>query len=70
MTLLEQKSGDGKVLGRCDARCYMATEPKCVCCCGGKNHGVGVSKAIENAHAICKEKPELKPEARGGLNLF
>ena len=70
MTLLEQKSGDGEVLGRCDARCYNATEPECVCICRGKNHGIGISKALVNTFEITQEKPELKPEWRGRVKLI
>ena len=69
MILLEEKDGDGNVLGRCDARCYDAAEPRCVCICGGKNHGLGVSKAILNAAEIKRERPELKPEWRGRVKL-
>lgn len=31
---------------RCDARCYDAksSPDKCRCICGGKNHGIGLSK--------------------------
>lgn len=34
--------------GRCDAKCYNATSPECTCICQGKNHGVGLQKAMNN----------------------
>lgn len=33
---------------KCDSACYDARAPKCSCICGGKNHGVGEDKAIDN----------------------
>ena len=35
-------------VGRCDAKCYNATEPECTCICGGLNHGAGRNQAITN----------------------
>jgi hypothetical protein len=46
MTLIEIRRADGTLVGRCDARCYNATNPECECCCGGKNHGRGVERAV------------------------
>lgn len=46
-TLIEVRNSDG-VVGRRDAKCYDATEPECVCICGGVNHGVGRNQAVEN----------------------
>jgi hypothetical protein len=34
-------------VGRCDAKCHDATEPDCDCICGGRLHGVGAGRAIE-----------------------
>lgn len=48
MVLIEVRSLDGKLIGRCDARCYEAQHPRCLCICGGKNHGGGVSRAVGN----------------------
>ncbi len=39
-------------IGRCDAKCHYAYQPGCTCICGGKNHGVGIHKAIENLESI------------------
>jgi hypothetical protein len=36
-------------VGRCDAKCYDATESDCDCICGGRNHGAGLQQALENA---------------------
>lgn len=37
-----------RCIGRCDARCYNAKGPSCDCCCGGRNHSVGLRRAQEN----------------------
>lgn len=34
--------------GRCDAKCYEAKTPGCDCICGGKNHGAGLVRALDN----------------------
>ena len=34
---------------RCDAHCHNAESDKCECICGGKNHGVGIHQATQNA---------------------
>jgi len=41
--------------GRCDSRCYDARTKRCRCCCGGRNHGVGLNQAIKNAAEIIKQ---------------
>jgi hypothetical protein len=46
MTLIEIRKADGTLVGRCDARCYNAIGSLCECCCGGKNHGRGVERAV------------------------
>jgi len=62
-TLMTFKSASGKA-DRCDARCYDAHENKCVCCCQGRNHGVGFVKAFKNTvehfEAIVKEAENIK----------
>ncbi len=52
MTLLEQRSGDGTLVGRCDARCYNADGPDCDCICGGRNHGAGLEQALEETREM------------------
>ena len=47
MTLIAVYNSDGCV-GRCDAKCYNAEGPECDCICGGRNHGAGKQKAVEN----------------------
>lgn len=41
--------------GKCDSRCYDARTKRCRCCCGGRNHGVGLNQAIKNAPDIVKQ---------------
>jgi hypothetical protein len=52
-TLLAVYNSEGCV-GRCDAKCYNAHEPECVCICGGKNHGAGLKKATENMREVAE----------------
>ncbi len=52
MTIIEVRGGDGRVRGRCDARCYGAKSlAPCHCICGGKNHGRGLDKAVEQSRS-------------------
>ena len=46
-TLIAVYNSDGLV-GRCDAKCYQATEPACECICGGDNHGAGYARAVDD----------------------
>jgi hypothetical protein len=55
MTLIAVYNSRGLV-GRCDARCYNASQPECTCCCGGINHGCGKDQAIENTEKMVEEK--------------
>lgn len=48
--LLESVNSSGTPR-RCDEKCYNAHHPICNCCCGGANHGVGLSKAQANLKA-------------------
>jgi hypothetical protein len=54
--------------GRCDAKCYNAKGQKCDCCCGGRNHGVGIQKALQNsadyAQEMMKEWKDEHPEEK------
>jgi len=70
------RNADGE-LGRCDGKCYDAPpHTRCVCVCGGANHGVGRLDAMASAeriaerwtgtHATC----ELHPEARQEVFRF
>ncbi len=49
-TLMSTGNSSGET-GRCDAKCYDAKGPDCNCCCGGRNHGAGYQKAVENIEA-------------------
>lgn len=42
------KNQQNKTVMRCDSRCYNAIGTECLCICNGKNHGVGLAKALEN----------------------
>jgi len=53
-TLIEVRNSEG-VVGRCDAKCYEAQEPKCECVCGGMNHGAGYQRALENTREMATE---------------
>lgn len=48
MTTLIAVHNSNGLVGRCDAKCYNAHHSKCVCVCGGMNHGCGLEKAQEN----------------------
>lgn len=74
-TVLEARKSDGTLIGRCDSKCHYAKGPKCNCICQGKNHGVGLEKAIENTQEIFNDLAEahidhtyIKPTVQ--LNLF
>ena len=47
-TLLLLRDATGKVLLKCDEKCYRGSGPRCDCCCGGRNHGVGRDQAVRN----------------------
>lgn len=68
MTLIEIRSASGRLLGRCDARCHEAVSPECDCCCGGRNHGRGLERAIaqtrEYAQALIPEHWKALGEAK------
>jgi len=47
VVLIQQTSSSGQKR-RCDARCYNGKHARCRCICGGRNHGVGLEKALRN----------------------
>jgi hypothetical protein len=51
MILLTEKIGQGPTR-RCDSRCYNAQGGQCKCICGGRNHGAGIDKALENVRTL------------------
>ncbi len=62
-TLLAVYNSEGCV-GRCDARCYLAHEDKCVCICGGRNHGIGLRLATDNARKLAEVFAEGQLDVR------
>jgi hypothetical protein len=52
-------------IGRCDAKCHDAKETECDCICGGRNHGVGRSKAIENTRVYASAWLAAYAEEKG-----
>jgi hypothetical protein len=50
-TLIAVYTSEGCV-GRCDARCYEARESGCECICGGRNHGAGKQRAVDNTREL------------------
>lgn len=68
MTLIEIRQ-NGRILGRCDARCYQGNclnAGRCDCVCEGLNHGIGLEAAIGNVPRIVKEWREYPGGVPGG----
>jgi hypothetical protein len=63
-TLIAVYNSEGCV-GRCDAKCYEATSAECDCICGGRNHGAGRQKAMDNTRAYCEEWIEAYQKEHG-----
>jgi hypothetical protein len=52
--LIVRRGGD--IIAHCDAICYDATQPECVCsACEGLNHGIGLERAALNTRALVAE---------------
>jgi hypothetical protein len=68
MTLIEARDNDGLV-GRCDERCYNASDPGCSCICQGANHGVGFHKALANTKAGVEQWRAAEIKRRGTRDL-
>jgi hypothetical protein len=64
MTLIAVHTSEG-CIGRCDAKCYTATEPHCDCICGGANHGAGLAQAIDNTRQYAAVMLEKYAGAKG-----
>ena len=45
-------------IGCCNKSCYFGKNIRCLCCCGGRNHGVGFNQAIKNSAEIVREAAE------------
>ncbi|GIK10737.1 MAG TPA: hypothetical protein PKC99_18465 [Anaerolineales bacterium] len=52
MTTLIAVYNSSGCVGRCDAKCYEAQEPKCDCICHGRNHGAGKAQAVDNTREL------------------
>jgi hypothetical protein len=53
MTLISVYTSEG-CIGRCDSKCYEATERECTCVCHGANHGRGITKAMEQTRIMAE----------------
>ncbi len=63
---LTVKTALGESLGTCCRKCYDAVPTtKCICICGGKNHGVGRVLAMSQSRAIAATlgNAEAHPES-------
>lgn len=65
MSCLIYASNGEQCIGKCDANCYNATHQDCDCVCGGKNHGVGYKKAVENTIKYADEWIEKYAKHKG-----
>lgn len=65
MTTLIYVGNRSGCIGRCDAKCYEAKEDKCDCVCGGRNHGKGLEKALDNTKEYSEEMIEEYVKSRG-----
>jgi hypothetical protein len=74
MTIITQLDGDGRVIGRCDAKCHEAKTAKCHCICGGKLHGAALGGRLESR--VTEMFPEVlayakaEAERAGGTIAF
>jgi hypothetical protein len=57
VTLIALYTSSGCV-GRCDAKCYDAHKPGCGCICGGRNHGAGLERAVDNTRKLAESWQE------------
>lgn len=57
-------------VGRCDAKCYNAKHDVCVCICGGRNHGVGHNRAVENTRQLTENLFKKFPEVKLGNDVL
>lgn len=60
---------EGEV-GRCDARCYNAKHPYCLCVCGGANHGIGKEEAAKKARDNWKDWGRLYANEKGLTDFY
>ncbi|MCJ7620343.1 MAG: hypothetical protein MUP64_09025 [Anaerolineae bacterium] len=65
-TLIIAHLCNGRVTGRCDARCYDSKTTTCYCVCGGVNHGIGLINAARRTLAGIKFDESNLPILRVG----
>ncbi len=65
MTTLIAVYNKSGCVGRCDAKCYDAIHPDCDCICGGRNHGKGLDKAVEQTREECETWLDSYAKAKG-----
>ena len=46
--------------GECDGNCITAKELKCVCRCGGKNHGAALRRGVQPLDQLNEPQQELE----------
>lgn len=67
MTTLMSVYNSSGCVGRCDAKCYDATDEHCDCICRGANHGIGKKAATQNIREFMDKK--VKEATGKGLNF-
>jgi len=67
MTLIEVYAGGSR--RRCDARCYNGHSKQCKCVCGGRNHGKGLQRALDNTRKIAEEIIEQVEKEGGNVKI-
>ena len=55
--------------GRCNAGCYNAKHEKCVCVCQGRNHGIGLDRAVDNTREMTEELFKKFSEVKLSLDV-
>ena len=56
------EEGDHKPLASCNMNCQMAREIKCVCSCGGANHGALLRKNVRSLDEFNGEQDQVGGE--------
>jgi hypothetical protein len=59
----------GDIVGRCDAKCYLATCKDCDCICTGLNHSAGLQRATDQTRALAEEWVQ-RARAEGRIDAF
>lgn len=56
---------DGKIVGTCDGKCYLAKRPRCTCVCKGALHGRPKNSAIRRLRKMKVYFRLIYPERKG-----